>query len=395
MARRTWTDKSIAALKPRSKRYAAADPKLAGHYVRVTPGGAKSFVAVSRDPQGKQVWDTIGSTELYKLDEARELARTAIKAIRAGESRAGPQSFASVSEQWMKRHVEAKGLRSGRHIEGYLNLHILPAWGGREFESIRRGDVAALLDEIEDRGGPTAADYALGIVRAICNWYTTRNENYSSPIVRGMRRSNPKERARKRILSDDEIRAVWKQAEANGTFGGFVRLLLLTGQRRDKVVKLRWDDLTADGAWIMKSGPREKGNAGELVLPQVALDIISAQPRLAGNPYVFPGQRSGSPMIGISRRKDFFCAKLPPMPNWTLHDLRRTARSLMSRAGVLPDIAERVLGHAMDGVEGIYNRHQYTEEKAHALKSLAGLIDTIVNPPTDNIVTLAVTGTNA
>jgi integrase len=389
MARRTLTDSSIAALKPRDKRYALPDPKLAGHYVRVTPGGAKSFVAVSRDPRGKQVWHTIGSTELYKLDEARELARTAIKAIKAGESRAGPQSFATVSEQWMRRHVEAKGLRSGRHIEGYLNLHILPAWGGREFESIRRGDVAALLDEIEDRGGPTAADFTLGIVRAICNWYTTRNENYSSPIVRGMRRSNPKERARKRILSDDELRAIWRQAEANGVFGGFIRLLLLTGQRRDKVVKLRWDDLTADGAWVIKSGPREKGNGGELVLPQAALDIIGAQPRLAGNPYVFPGQRSGSPMIGISRRKDFFSAKLPPMPPWTLHDLRRTARSLMSRAKVSRDIAERVLGHTIGGVEGTYDRHEYREEKAHALRSLAGLIEKIVNPPADNVVSLS------
>jgi integrase len=115
----------------------------------------------------------------------------------------------------------------------------------KDFESIRRSDVATLLDGIEDSSGPVAADFTLKIVSGICNWYATRHENYSSPIVRGMRRSNQKERARDRILNDDELRAVWKRAEANGTFGGLVRLLLLTGQRKDKVAKLRWDDITA------------------------------------------------------------------------------------------------------------------------------------------------------
>src|SRR5262249_37499479 len=99
MARRTWTDSSIEGLKPRANRYAEPDPKLAGHYVRVTPSGAKSFVAVARDPQGKQVWHTIGSCSLFKLEEARELARGAIKAIRAGGDRSGPQTFAVVAEQ--------------------------------------------------------------------------------------------------------------------------------------------------------------------------------------------------------------------------------------------------------------------------------------------------------
>jgi len=387
MARRTLTDASIAALKPHAKRYAVADPGLPGHYVRVTPNGAKSFCAVSRDPRGKQVWHTIGSTTLYELEEARELARTAIKAIKAGDSRVGPQAFASIAEQWIKRHVEARGLRSGKHIKSYLNLHILPAWGSREFESIRRSDVAALLDGVEDRSGPVAADFTLKIVSGITNWYAARHENYASPIVRGMRRSNQAERARDRVLSDDEIRTVWKRAEANGIFGGFVRLLLLTGQRKDKVAKLRWDDLTADGTWVIRTEAREKGNAGELVLPQIALDIVSAQPRLAGNPYVFPGQRS-SPMIGFAGRKEAFSAKLPPMPRWTLHDLRRTARSLMSRAGVSRDVAERVLGHVMGGVEGVYDRHKYRDEKAHALRALASLIEKIVNPPADNVVSL-------
>ena len=109
-----------------------------------------------------------------------------------------------------------------------------------------------------------------------------------------------------------------------------------------------------------------EGQRNGLKLPKVALDIIEAQPRFASNPYVFAGT-GRIQLQNHTAAKAVFVAKLPEMPQWQLHDLRRTARSLMSRAGVRPDIAERVLGHVMGGVEGIYDRHNYDEEKALAL----------------------------
>ena len=239
------------------------------------------------------------------------------------------------------------------------------------------------MDKVEDNAGPVAADLTLSIIRSISNWYATRDDNYVSPVVRGMRRSKPKERARDRILSDDEIRAVWKAAEANGTFGAFVRLALLTGQRKDKIASMKWADL--DGAvWHIPSEEREKGNAGDLELPAAAIEIIEQQSRFASNPYVLAG-RGGGHFNGFSEGKKAFDAKVK-IPHWTIHDLRRTARSLMSRAGVRPDIAERVLGHAIKGVEGIYDRHDYDAEKAEALKKLAGLIELILAGPVDNVV---------
>jgi integrase len=112
------------------------------------------------------------------------------------------------------------------------------------------------------------------------------------------------------------------------------------------------------------------------------LAIIQAQPRVGENPYVFAGRGNGA--YDISQSKAPFDRKLPKMPHWTLHDLRRTSRSLMSRAGVRPDIAERVMGHAIAGIEGVYDRHSYREEKADALRRLAMLVDGIVNPR-DNV----------
>ena len=389
--RKTLTDNGVAKLAPRVKekgelvRHAYPDPELRGHYIMVYPSGAKTYKANARDPNGKQVWATLGDADVLKIDDAREKAREIITRIKAGEDRAGPQSYRAVSDQWFKRHVEKKGLRSSVNIRRYLDKHILPPWGSRDFTSIRRTDVANLLDAVEDNAGQVAADLVLSVVRSVSNWYATRDDTYVSPVVRGMRRSEPKERARDRILSDDELRAVWRAAEANGTFGAFVRLALLTGQRKEKVASMKWANI--DGAvWHIPTEEREKGNAGDLELPQTALDIIHAQLRFASNPYVLTG-RGGGHFNGFSEGKKAFDAKVP-IPRWTIHDLRRTSRSLMSRAGVRPDIAERVLGHAIRGVEGVYDRHWYREEKADALRRLAALIDTIISPPVGNVVSM-------
>jgi integrase len=387
--RKTMSDKGVAALKRRAARYVVPDPELRGHYIRVQPSGAKSFVAVTLDPRGKQVWTTLGGADMLTIATAREKARAAIQRVRAGlpaieAPAAKPATFENIAEQWLRRHVGAKGLRSEHEVRRLLQAHVYPAWKDRAFLEIRRSDVAALLDEVEDDHGARQADYVLAIVRGIMNWFATRNDDYAPPIVRGMRRTNPKERARSRVLTDDEIRAVWKVAEANGTFGALVRLLLLTAQRRDKVVSMRWPDIAIDGTWSIPAEAREKGTAGELLLPPAALDIIRAQPHLGDNPYVLAGRANGH-INGYSKAKRRLDARLPGIPQWQLHDLRRTARSLLSRAQVRPDIAERVLGHAIEGVEGVYDRHQYRDEKTDALRRLAALVDSIVHPRAGNV----------
>jgi integrase len=151
---------------------------------------------------------------------------------------------------------------------------------------------------------------------------------------------------------------------------------------------MRWDDIS-DGVWTIASEDREKGNAGQLKLPQLALDIMEAQPRIHGNPFVF-ASGTKKHFNSWSQRKDEFDEKLPDIAPWVIHDLRRTARSLMSRkeANVRPDIAERVLGHAISGVEGVYDRHDYFEEKADAVNKLAVLIEKILNPPEGNVVAM-------
>jgi integrase len=386
--RRTLTDKMVAALARKRKRYTLPDPEQRGMYVRVPPQGPCVYAAVCRDPYQRQVWATIGSADVIPIDEAREKAREAIRRIKEGKPAfepppMRPESFQSVAEGWLKRYVAAKKLRSQADIEHRLRKHVYPHWGERDFTSLRRSDVAALLDHIEDHHGPHQADYVLAIVRNISNWYASRNDDYLSPFTRGMRRVDPKAAKRSRILTDGELKRIWKAAEGAGTFGAFIRLALLTAQRRSALIRMRWSDLEGD-VWHIPEEPRAKSTGGDLKLPAAAIEIIRAQPKFASSPYVFAG-RSHGPFNGFAKAKTAL-DNASGVSGWRIHDLRRSSRSLMSRAGAQPHVAERVMGHVIPGIEGTYDRYRYDAEKAAALAKLARLIARIVHPPEDKVV---------
>ena len=172
------------------------------------------------------------------IAEAREAARAAIKRIRAGLAPVEPappveDSVEDVAQDRLKRHAEKNGFRSAGEARRVIETHVLPHWRARPFISIRRSDIAALLDKIEDENGPSAADHVLSITRAIANWYSARHDFYAPPFVRRMARTDPEQRKRSRVLDDEELRKVWKAAGEAGTFGALIRTLLLTAQRRE------------------------------------------------------------------------------------------------------------------------------------------------------------------
>ena len=386
---RKMTDTGVAALKPRPKTYAKPDPELRGHWIRITPSGSKTFVAITRNPDGKQVWTTIGPTDAMSIELAREQARSILQRIRAGlpAAEAKSETFGTVLDGWLKRYVEKNGLRSRTKIDDLIARHISEDFRAQPITAVRKKAIAALMDEIEDDHGAPQADLVLSIVRRALNWQASRDDDYDAPFVKGLRRTKPEERARERTLDDDEIRAVWALAGKSGTYGALLKLLLLTSQRLDKVLTMKWTDISPmkwpsnePPVWEVATSPREKGNIGAVQLPAAVLAVLDTLPRYASNPYVLAGR--GSSHIAYSGNpKKAFDANLPKgMEPWTLHDLRRTARSLMSRAGVQPDHAERAIGHAIKGVRKIYDRYEFFDEKSAALQRLANLIDGIINP---------------
>jgi integrase len=284
------------------------------------------------------------------LQEARREARAIIGAVAKGADPLGERRKADASaSNTLKAVAEAYMARDG----GKLRTHnqrrltftrlIYPALGARQIDTIKRSEIVLLLDRIEAESGPHMAQKVLSILSKLFNWHASRDDDFMSPIVRGMARTQLKDYARDRTLSDDELRAVWRAAEAfPQPFGHFVRFLLLTATRRGEAARMTRDEL-AGGDWII-SAARMKANEEHVIPLSKAAAAILAQMPLLG-PYVFTldGRRPSENFAPYKARLD----EASGISGWRLHDLRRTARSLMSRAGVDADIAERCLAHVI------------------------------------------------
>lgn len=384
---------TVAKLKPgKNKKGEPArkeypDPGQRGLYVVVFPSNQRSFIVRYRfgGEKRKLTLGHIGLAAARKLagDALFEVAQgrdptVAKKAAKAKAAIADANTVAAVCERYMAQ-AGAK-LRTAADRKATLERLVYPEIGKLPIASLRRGDIVRLLDKIEADRGPVMADRTLAILRKILRWHAVRDETYVVPIVPGMTRTKPKERARDRVLNDDEIRKVWNTAKAaKGPFSAFVQFLLLVAARRNEVSEMQFGEL--DGAdWTLPASRNGKAKQA-LVRPlsKAAQAVLNAQPRIDDCPYVFTtdGRR---PLSGFSKFKKAF-DKACGVTRWRLHDLRRTSRSLLSRAGISADHAERCLGHVIGGVRGVYDRHEFYHEKQRAFEALAAQIERIVNPP--------------
>jgi integrase len=380
------------------------DEKLARFGLQVTQNGSKSYVFQYRDKATRK------QTRItYRFDgglnEARKLAEDDAARLRLGENPTVEKrkavgvpenTFKAICQEYIKR--EGGRLRSIGKIESTLDRFVYPRIGSWQIEDVRRSDIIRLLDSINDReagtddkqGGPVQADYTMAVIRKIMRWHASRSDDFRSPIVAGMRSTADRIVTRDRILTDDELRAIWKTAgESQGPFGPFLRLVLLTACRRDEVADMTYSEIVGTD-WTIPSRrykrlPKDRDKDHVVPLSLAAQDLIKSIPRLDGVDAVFTA-RGGKSISGFSVYKSRF-DKACGVTGWTIHDLRRTARSLMSRAKVSSDHAERCLGHIIPGIRAVYDRHEYLEEKRAAFEALAALVDRIINPR-DNVIPL-------
>ena len=389
--------RAVDALSPGE---AIFDTEIRGFVARRLHSGTVTYGYRYRVGHSRK-WLPLGLHGRITAEQARELAKK-----RAGEvaddrdpatereaTRAVTENTVNaVLDSFIARHARARDreLRSADAIERTFERLVRPKIGAKPIYDLRRRDIVKLLDAIEDENGPVMADRTLAHLRKAFNWWAARDDEFNPPIVIGMARTKPRERARKRIFDDQEIRDLWNALDqlndgAPACYPRFVRALLLTAQRRDNVATMRWEELS-DVGWII---PAEKFKTGqEQVVPLTdAVEDQLGEKRKKG--FVFSSDGGKRAFSGYSKSKKALDARIavlrrrarrPPMPHWVLHDLRRTARSLMSRAGVPADHAERALGHAITGVRAIYDRHAFLAEKRDALQRLAALVERILTP---------------
>ena len=208
------------------------------------------------------------------------------------------------------------------------------------------------------------------------NWAVARDIIAASPCA-GVKPPTA-ERSRDRVLTDQELRAVWQAADKiGGTFGALVRLLILTGQRRDEVAGMRWSEIDLEGRrWTLGPSEFEDNRPHEIPLSKPAIAILTALPRI-GNRFVLTST-GDAPSSGYSKGKRRFDSLLPPdMPDWRLHDLRRTVASGLARLGINLPVIEKVLNHASGsfaGIVGVYQKHEFSEEKRRALDAWGAFV---------------------
>jgi Arm DNA-binding domain/Phage integrase family len=368
-----------------------------GLYVICQPSGKKSFALRYRRPQdGRTAKLTLGNGSMT-LAAARRAAATALHEVEQGRDPAFEKKVAqartrvaaantleAVCRDYLR--LNAKRLRTIADIERVLQRHVFPRIGDRPVSELKRSEIARLLDAIEIGSGPRMADRTKTTLSAVMSWYTPRaDDDFVSPVVRTKPRRDPQEGKRDRILDDEELRRVWNAAGTQGPYGKYVRFLLLTATRRDEAARMTRNELI-NGDWEIPA-VRYKSKRPHLIpLSSAARKIVDGMPVINGSDWVFTitGRRPVSTRGPYKRALD----EASDVTNWRLHDLRRTARSLMSRAGVRPDIGELCLGHVIGGVRGIYDRHQYRDEKARAFEALGALVGLIVEPPQDNVTPL-------
>jgi integrase len=389
------TAKFIESLKPGDQRREISD-RANGLFLISQPSGARSF-AIRYRHAGKPIKLTIGQWPATSLADARKAAADAQHALAQGSNPAAAKADAKVKadaakadtltaicESYLRR--EGPKLRSLGARVSILRRQVYPVLGSRPIGEIKRSEVVHLLDRVEDRSGPRAADVTLGVLRTILHWHERRSDEFRSPIIRGMQRQKTADHRRSRILDDDEICAAWA-ATADGTvFSSLVRFLLLTSARRNEAAGMKWDEVDANGLWTLPAGRSKTKVDVARPLSRAALAVLNALPRLDGCPYAFPSS-SLTPLAQFSvpkKRLD----KASGVKAWRLHDLRRTSRSLLARAGINSDIAEKCLGHSRGDIVERYDRHGYVDEMRHAFEALSALIERIVNPPDANVVAL-------
>jgi integrase len=271
----------------------------------------------------------------------------------------------------------AKNLRTRAEMQRKLNVELLPHWGDRPIASITRADVKALLRE-KARSSTSAADRLLPLISKIFAWALDEEIVSSSPAMRLPRHDEAVER--ERTLSPNEIRTVWQAFGRVGyPFGDLFKFLLVTGQRRGEAAGMKWSEIDEEG-WLLP-GARAKSKQGHRVpLSSLAREILDGLPR---HGELVSTARGDRPLGGWSKAKARVNALCPDVPDWRIHDLRRSVATQLRTLGIDRLVVSKILNHAEGGVTRLYDRYSADPEKTAALERWANRLRAIIAGETD------------
>ena len=393
------TDRQIKNLKPQADRYEVFEDR--GFGIRVAPTGRKTFIFFYRMPgESKKRRLTIGTYPTMPLAEAHRKYAEAREMVTQGvdpgsktvaeraEERKAP-SLATLADEYLEKWAKPRK-RSWREDKRILEKDILPIWGSRKAKDITRRDVIRLLDGIVDRGAGIMANRTLATIRKMFNFAVSRDIVSISPCL-SVRAPAP-EQQRDRVLTTDEIRALWHGLEgakmAEGTKLA-LKLQLVTGQRKAEIVTATWDEIDlTDKWWTIPPEKAKNKMAHRVPLSSLAMELLQAAKALTGDStWLFPSPRAGKHITPEAvdhalRRPGLEALGFSFVP----HDLRRTAASLMTGMGISRLVVSKILNHVERGITAVYDRHSYDKEKRQALEAWGLKLKTIVEGMETNVI---------
>jgi integrase len=400
------TDTAIRKLRPAAQRYEVRDASRPGFGLRVELDGRKVFfqrfgargerrltlgpysrafgLAKARAAADKARADQADGRDPIDAKQERRRAeraeREARKAARQGKP--VPGTFADLALRYLRDARRRRRERSVREDDRKLRVEVLPGWGARRVGEIRRADVLRLIEDSRERGG-VCSNRTLALVRAVFQYAVDREELDANPALRIPRRYLYAEQPRERVLTRDELRAILAVVDELGPIvGGAFRMILVTAQRPGEVLRMQWDEIGRDegGAyWQLADSVAKTGRGHRVPLARPALAVLDTLRPLTGStPWVFasPSPRGEGPMRWLWHPAERL-RRSSGVPDFTPHDLRRTAATLMGERGVRPDVIERVLNHTPAKIARTYNRAAYDAEKRQALAILGDLIESV------------------
>jgi integrase len=399
MTTKVLTARAVAVAKPKRNaegklvRNEIPDGGCPGLYLVVEPTGTKAWAHRFRR-QGVPKKQTLGRAGDDGLSLAAARHRVAAARHRLGQGMdpvavprlaapAGPLTNDSVEAavaSFLDLHAYRKTrLNSARATEYSFNRFVLPAWHGRTVASITRRDVIDLVEQVAV-DTPYAANRLLAALSRFFKWLCGRDAIPASPAM-GVERPH-QEVARQRTLDDAELRALWRACEGEGSFGAALRMLVLTGCRRNEVSQMKWSEIDDKRQlWLLPAERTKSDRAHVVPLSSQAWAILQSLPQINGSDFVFTTDGRG-PIIGWAKVKSRISHKAGlDAKSWRLHDTRRSCASGMQRLGVPVPVVEKALNHASGifrGIVAVYQTHDYADDVRDALQRWANHVEGVV-----------------
>ncbi|KGJ04990.1 Site-specific recombinase XerD [Paracoccus halophilus] len=405
------TAATVDKMQPTDKRQEVPDSLCTGLYLVVQPTGKKGWQVRYRHG-GTHRRMSLGAYPVLSLADARQRARDTLAAASEGRDPAEEVRAAKAPKpqddrdkirvligQYHKRHLSS--LKSGHLVRRELDRFVVAEWGDRDIHDIARRDVIDLLDGIADSGRVVTANRVRAYLNKFLNWCVERDIIPMSPAT-GVKPA-AKEASRDRVLTDDEIRWFWNACDAEGfPWGPLGKVLLLTGQRLNEAAQITDNEIRGD-LWHLSADRTKNGRAHDVPLSVAVRDVLAGVDRIAGKPgYIFTTTGT-TPVSGFYKARATLAEAMEKaasedrgesveIPRWTFHDLRRTAATGMARLGIPVRVTEAVLNHVSGtggGIVGVYQRHDYADEKRAALEAWASRVTQLVEGSAVNVVQLS------